>query len=64
MRKIIIDTDIGDDIDDAFALLMAIARPEDEILGVIHLIRDLMNLFDFQFKVAISTRPEDSSGTD
>ena len=34
MRKIIIDTDIGDDIDDAFALLMAIARPEDEILGV------------------------------
>ena len=37
---------------------------EDEILGVIHLIRDLMNLFDFQFKVAISTRPEDSIGTD
>lgn len=37
---------------------------EGEILQVIHLIRDLMNLFDFEFKVAISTRPEDSIGTD
>ncbi|WP_300787864.1 threonine--tRNA ligase [uncultured Desulfovibrio sp.] len=37
---------------------------EGEILEVIHLIRDLMNLFNFQFKVAISTRPEDSIGTD
>lgn len=37
---------------------------QDEILLVINLIRDLMNLFDFQFKVAISTRPEDSIGTD
>lgn len=37
---------------------------EGEILKVIHLIRDLMNLFDFQFKVAISTRPENSIGTD
>lgn len=34
MRKIIIDTDIGDDIDDAFALLTALANKEDEILGI------------------------------
>lgn len=37
---------------------------EGEILLVIHLIRDLMQLFDFDFKVAISTRPESSIGTD
>ena len=32
--KIIIDTDIGDDIDDAFALQLALNTPELEILGV------------------------------
>lgn len=32
--KIIIDTDIGDDIDDAFALALAVKSPELEILGV------------------------------
>jgi purine nucleosidase len=32
--KIIIDTDIGDDIDDAFALALALASPEVEVLGV------------------------------
>lgn len=37
---------------------------QDEILLVINLIQDLMQLFDFQFKVAISTRPEESIGTD
>lgn len=37
---------------------------EGEILEVIHLIRDLMNLFGFDFKVAISTRPKESIGTD
>lgn len=37
---------------------------EGEILSVIGLIRDLMQLFDFQFKVAISTRPESSIGSD
>lgn len=36
---------------------------ENEILGVIHLIRNLMELFDFNFKVKISTRPEKSIGT-
>ncbi|MBQ9536709.1 MAG: threonine--tRNA ligase [Desulfovibrionaceae bacterium] len=37
---------------------------EGEILGVIRLIQDLMRLFDFQYKILISTRPEDSIGTD
>ena len=32
--KVIIDTDIGDDIDDAFALALALRSPELEILGV------------------------------
>src|SRR5208283_1289986 len=33
-EKIIIDTDIGDDVDDAFALALAVKSPEFEILGV------------------------------
>jgi len=33
-RKVIIDTDIGDDIDDAFALALALSSSELEILGV------------------------------
>jgi purine nucleosidase len=32
--KIIIDTDIGDDVDDAFAVALALASPEVEILGI------------------------------
>ncbi len=32
--KIIIDTDIGDDVDDAFALGLALTSPEMEILGI------------------------------
>lgn len=32
--KIILDTDIGDDVDDAFALLLALNTPRLEILGV------------------------------
>ncbi len=34
-EKIIIDTDIGDDVDDAFALALAVRSPELEILGVV-----------------------------
>ena len=37
---------------------------EGEIISVISLIQDLMNLFDFKYKIEISTRPEDSIGTD
>jgi purine nucleosidase len=33
-EKVIIDTDIGDDIDDAFALALAVRSPELEILGI------------------------------
>src|SRR5438270_476474 len=33
-EKIFIDTDIGDDVDDAFALALAVNSPEFEILGV------------------------------
>ena len=33
--KIILDTDIGDDIDDAYALALALSSPELEILGVV-----------------------------
>ncbi len=49
--------------DDAH-ILCAPEQLEGEILGVIHLIRDLMQLFGFDYKVLISTRPEDSIGTD
>jgi purine nucleosidase len=34
LQKAIIDTDIGDDIDDAFALALALRSPELQILGV------------------------------
>jgi inosine-uridine nucleoside N-ribohydrolase len=33
-QRIIIDTDIGDDIDDAFAVALALRSPELEILGI------------------------------
>lgn len=33
-EKVIIDTDIGDDIDDAFALALAVKSPELEVLGI------------------------------
>ena len=39
-EKIIIDTDIGDDVDDAFALALAVKSPEFEILGVSTTFRD------------------------
>ncbi len=37
---------------------------ESEIINVIRLIQDLMRLFGFKYKIEISTRPEDSIGTD
>ena len=33
-EKIIIDTDIGDDVDDAFAVALALKSPEVQILGI------------------------------
>ncbi len=44
-----------------------ICTPEqlaDEIAGVIKLVRDLMDLFNFNYRIAVSTRPEKSIGTD
>ena len=32
--KIILDTDIGDDVDDAFALALAVRSPEVEMVGI------------------------------
>jgi threonyl-tRNA synthetase len=37
---------------------------EDEMIDVITLVRDLMHLFGFSYKVAIATRPEKSIGGD
>ena len=34
LQKVIIDTDIGDDIDDAFAVALALKSPELQILGI------------------------------
>jgi len=33
-EKVIIDTDIGDDVDDGFALALAVRSPELQVLGV------------------------------
>ena len=33
-EKIIIDTDVGDDVDDAFALALAVKSPELQVLGI------------------------------
>ncbi len=49
--------------DDAHIICMP-EQLEDEIIDIIALIRDLMQLFGFDYKVAISTRPEKSIGTD
>lgn len=49
--------------DDAH-ILCAPEQLEEEIIGVIALIRDLMRLFGFEYKVAISTRPQKSIGGD
>lgn len=35
MYKVILDTDIGDDIDDAIALALAVNRPEIDLVGVV-----------------------------
>ncbi|NSW92658.1 MAG: nucleoside hydrolase [Firmicutes bacterium] len=39
-RKIIIDTDIGDDIDDALAISFALNSPEVEIIGITTVFRN------------------------
>ncbi|MDL2307613.1 threonine--tRNA ligase [Desulfovibrio sp. OttesenSCG-928-C06] len=49
--------------DDAH-IICAPEQLEDEILDVIKLIRDLFGLFDFDYTLSVSTRPEKSIGTD
>jgi purine nucleosidase/pyrimidine-specific ribonucleoside hydrolase len=41
-KKILLDTDIGDDIDDAFALALALEMPEIELIGVTTVFRDTL----------------------
>lgn len=48
--------------DDAH-ILCAPEQLEDEIIGVINLSHDLMSLFGFDYRVVISTRPEQFLGT-
>jgi inosine-uridine nucleoside N-ribohydrolase len=47
-EKVILDTDIGDDIDDAFALVLAVNSPELEIVGV-----TIENAVDGREKIAL-----------
>ncbi len=49
--------------DDAH-VICAPEQLENEIIDVITLVRDLMQLFDFDYKVVISTKPEKYIGTD
>lgn len=49
--------------DDAHIL----CRPDqlqDEIIAILEFVRDVMRLFDFEYEVALSTRPEKSIGSD
>ena len=49
--------------DDAH-IICATDQLEDEIINVMHLSADLMDLFGFKYRIFISTRPEDSIGSD
>ena len=49
--------------DDAH-IICALDQLEDEIINVMHLSADLMDLFGFKYRIFISTRPEDSIGSD
>lgn len=49
--------------DDAH-LFMTPDQIEEEVLGVIHLIDNIYNVFGFEYFLELSTRPEDSMGTE
>ena len=49
--------------DDAH-LLCTPDQLNDEITGIIHFVRDVMQVFDFTFDIELSTRPAKSIGTD
>ena len=44
--------------------LVFVPKTEEEIIGVMHLSADLMDLFGFSYRIFISTRPDDSIGSD
>jgi len=41
-RRIVLDTDMGSDVDDALCLALALASPEVDLVGVTHVSRDTM----------------------
>ncbi|KIX11436.1 threonyl-tRNA synthetase [Dethiosulfatarculus sandiegensis] len=49
--------------DDAH-LLCTPEQLQDEILGIMNLVTDMMDLFGFEYSMELSTRPEKSIGTD
>ena len=49
--------------DDAHIFCMP-SQIEEEIAGVIKLVNEVYGIFGFEYKVELSTRPEDSMGTD
>lgn len=49
--------------DDAH-IFMTPEQVEDEIIGVMKLVDEIYSVFGFSYKVELSTRPEDSMGTD
>ncbi len=49
--------------DDAH-IFMTMDQITDEIIGVLDLTEYFYNVFGFKFHVEVSTRPEDSMGTD
>lgn len=49
--------------DDAHIFMLP-EQIKDEIIGVVNLIDDVYKMFDFKYHIELSTRPEDSMGTD
>ncbi|MBE5985854.1 MAG: nucleoside hydrolase, partial [Paenibacillaceae bacterium] len=39
-KKVIIDTDLGDDVDDAVAIALAVLSPEIEVAGITTVFKD------------------------
>ena len=69
--KILLDTDIGDDIDDALALALALEMPEMELVGVTTVFQNtetvlvgLMDIYRFQLNRKACFAPQSGSGLD
>ena len=59
MQKIIIDTDIGDDIDDALAITFALNSPEVDVVGITTVYRDTVKRAKIAKKLLKLARRED-----